>query len=498
MSTDSVTPVVSGSLTTVLMNVNAAAQDAAAVSGWRMLDGSELGVGTSLLNNGIYTNANAQAVVAIADYNGHRTLAIGFQGSNDAEDWRENFQNINSHYSLYASLIAGIGTAVREGNYDLVLVTGHSLGGAMAQMFMADYADIAPAYAITTGAPGYLRSGPTADGRIINYQISDDPVIVLADNRAEVGQILGSLDAATLTELATAVGTEIGFPADVLTSSVPFMTQNYYDHGTNLILPAPGHPSLAPAVESLLTSVNVDAHDLATYSANIGLVNANPFDLDVGSRGTDGNDALFGTTGNETIDGSAGTDILYLHDNRADLSVGKTTVGFTVTSLNSGTDSLMNIERLNSGTDSLMNIERLQFSDESLAVDMGVSEAGGKTALLLGACLGANGLSNQATVGGILGYFDGGFTLTDAAMALVDAGIVAQLAGGADNKHFVDWMALNLVDALPDASTEAVLIDFITSGQFTQATFLATLAAHQINQDHIGLTGLQDNGMEFV
>ena len=56
----------------------------------------------------------------------------------------------------------------------------------------------------------------------------------------------------------------------------------------------------------------------------------------------------------------------------------------------------------------------------------------------------------------------------------------------------------NLVDALPDASTEAVLIDFITSGQFTQATFLATLAAHQINQDHIGLTGLQQNGMEYL
>ena len=118
--------------------------------------------------------------------------------------------------------------------------------------------------------------------------------------------------------------------------------------------------------------------------------------------------------------------------------------------------------------------------------------------LLLGACLGSSGLSNQTVVGAILGYFDGGYTLTDAATALVDAGIVAQLAGGADNKHFVDWMALNLVDALPDASTEAVLIDFITSGQFTQATFLATLAAHQINQDHIGLTGLQDNGMEVV
>ena len=200
--------------------------------------------------------------------------------------------------------------------------------------------------------------------------------------------------------------------------------------------------------------------------------------------GVDGNDTLTGAGGNDTIDGGAGVDTAVFNSNRAGNTITKTASGHTV----SGAD----------GNDTLSNIERLKFSDKSLAVDMGASEAGGKTALLLGACLGANGLSNQATVGGILGYFDGGFTLTDAAMALVDAGIVAQLAGGADNKHFVDWMALNLVDALPDASTEAVLIDFITSGQFTQATFLATLAAHQINQDHIGLVGLQQNGMEYL
>ena len=200
--------------------------------------------------------------------------------------------------------------------------------------------------------------------------------------------------------------------------------------------------------------------------------------------GLDGNDTMSGGAGDDTLDGGAGVDTAAYSNARAGYTVTNTASGYIV----SGPE----------GNDTLSNIERLKFSDKSLAVDMGASEAGGKTALLLGACLGANGLSNQATVGGILGYFDGGYTLTDAATALVDAGIVAQLAGGADNKHFVDWMALNLVDALPDASTEAVLIEFITSGQFTQATFLATLAAHQINQDHIGLTGLQQNGMEYV
>ncbi|OFW27555.1 MAG: hypothetical protein A3H97_13060 [Acidobacteria bacterium RIFCSPLOWO2_02_FULL_65_29] len=197
--------------------------------------------------------------------------------------------------------------------------------------------------------------------------------------------------------------------------------------------------------------------------------------------GGQGNDALIGGAGNDILDGGTGIDIAFLDGNRVDNTVGA--AGTNVV----GPD----------GTDMLSNIERLKFSDKSLALDMGVSEAGGKTALLLGACLGANGLSNKAIVGAMLGYFDGGYTLTDAATALVDAGIVAQLAGGADNKHFVDWMYLNVVDALPDASTEAVLIDFITSGQFTQGTFLATVAALPLNQDHIGLVGLQDNGMEF-
>jgi len=218
----------------------------------------------------------------------------------------------------------------------------------------------------------------------------------------------------------------------------------------------------------------------AAGTATLGTGNA----LDNVLTGNALNNTFSGLGGNDTVEGGGGADTSIYSGKRSDYAITKTASGHTV----SGSE----------GNDTLSNIERLQFSDASLAFDMGVSEAGGKTALLLGACLGANGLSNKTVVGGILDYFDGGYTLTDAATALVDAGIVAQLAGGADNQHFVDWMALNLVDALPDASTEAVLIDFITSGQFTQATFLAALAAHQINQDHIGLVGLQQSGMEFV
>ena len=194
-----------------------------------------------------------------------------------------------------------------------------------------------------------------------------------------------------------------------------------------------------------------------------------------------GDDSLIGGGGNDNLGGGAGIDTAVFGGNSSAYTIGS--MGASV----SGPD----------GSDTLSNIERLQFSDKSLAFDMAVSEAGGKTALLLGACLGANGLNDKATVGGILDYFNGGYTLTDAATTLVGAGIVAQLAGGADNKHFVDWIYLNVADALPDAVTEATLISYITSGQFTQATFLATVAGFQLNQDHIGLVGLQDNGMEY-
>jgi Ca2+-binding RTX toxin-like protein len=210
---------------------------------------------------------------------------------------------------------------------------------------------------------------------------------------------------------------------------------------------------------------------------------------DFGDRlvGSAGGNRLRGDAGDDTLDGGAGIDTGVYGGARADYTVTRTPSGMTVED-GAGSD----------GIDTLANIERLQFSDTSLAFDMGVSESGGKTALLLGACLGKNGPGNMPLAGALLDYFDAGRTLLDATTLLVDAGVVAQLAGGADDRHFVDWVWRNLTETQPDAETEATLMSFIGSGLLTQATLLATAAELSINQDHIGLIGLQQDGMAFL
>jgi hypothetical protein len=463
------------------MNVSAAAQAAAAVAGWHMVDGNELALDSALLSNGLYSNVNAQAIVAVADYDGHRTLAIGFQDSNDAQDWRENFQNINSHYLRYEPLIAGIDAAVGAGRYDLVLVSGHSLGGAMAQMFVAGYANIAPVYGITTGAPGYLQPGPVFDDRIINYQITDDPVIILGDNRAQVGQILASLGPATLTALATTVGNALGFPADVITSSVPFMTQNYYDWGANVILPVPGHPAAPPPVQSLLLGVNVDAHDFATYNANIDLVDVNPFDLGVGGRGTEDDDALFGTTGNDVLDGGHGTDVLYLHANRTEFSVVKTAGGFTVTSAASGSDSIS-------------GVERVQFPDARLALDLDSGQAAGNTVRIIGAALDAPAIQQHPDYVGI------GLQLFDAGLSMLQVcELVAQQVLRLGDADFVNTVYTNVVGVAPATAERDFFVGLLqgSGGALTQGQLLELAANSDPNLSQIDFVGLQQTGVEY-
>ncbi len=473
-------PAISGNLTNVLLTVTTASS----VPGWHMISAGELGMSGSQLANGIYTNANAQAVVAAATYNGHRTLAIGFQGSNDAEDWRQDFQNINEHYGLFASLITAVNAAVGRGEFDLVLVTGHSLGGAMTQMFMANYQGIAPAYAITAGSPGYLQSGNVADDRIINYQVTDDPIIVLADNRATVGQILSTMSAGELNALALALSTALDFPPETLTSSVPSLTQNYYDRGTNQVLQLPGHPSSPPSVDSLLTSFNADAHDFLAYFTGItNLTDPNPFDLTVGRRGTAGNDALFGTTGTDSIDGGGGIDTLYLHFNRADATITVGPNGPTMVTSSA------------SAADTLASVERLIFADKRLAFDLGADQSAGNTVRVIGAAFDAPSIQQHPDWVGIgLNLFDSGMSM------LAVCQLVIGVMGNPGNEAFVNTVYQNVIGSLPSVADRDHFVGLLqgSGGTMTQAELLVLAATIEPNAINIGLVGLQQTGVEFV
>lgn len=483
-------PVISGNqnLTDVLFNVTKAWQSwqstTPTLAGWHLISGAELGMESSQLLNGVYQNANAEAIVAAATYNGHRTLAIGFRGTNDQEDWRQDFQNINEHFTLFTPLITALNTVIARGEFDLVLVTGHSLGGAMSQMFMAEYAGQAPAYAITTGSPGYLQNAAVADPRVINYQVTDDPIVYLGAERAAVGQILGGpLGASMVGQLASILGSSFGFPASTFTNSVPFFTQNYHSRGTTEVLNVPGHPDSAPSsLLSLMTSFNATAHEFATYQTGLAHVNGNPFDLTAGSRGTSGNDALFGTTGNDSIEGGTGYDTLYLH------------VSHSSAALTSGPNGSVQVSSPQSGVDSLVGVERLVFTDKRLAFDLGADQSAGMIVRLIGAAFDAPAITaNPGWVGEGLKLFDQGMKLLDVCNA------VAELMDS-DNADFVSTVYHNLVGTPPAADELQSIVSLLegSGGNISKGQLLEMAALVDVNEVNIGLIGLQTTGVEFI
>jgi hypothetical protein len=149
------------------------------------------------------------------------------------------------------------------------------------------------------------------------------------------------------------------------------------------------------------------------------------------------------------------------------------------------------------GTDALTSIERLEFSDIGIALDMGITEAGGKSALLIGVLLGPAALSDLTLVGQVLNFFDDGTPLSLAASLMVSSGITASLAGGADNSHFVQWVYHNIAGVFPDANTAASLKSLLDQGVFTQASMLSAIAELPVNQLNVNLVGLAQNGMDY-
>lgn len=202
-------------------------------------------------------------------------------------------------------------------------------------------------------------------------------------------------------------------------------------------------------------------------------------------NGTSGNDTLISHLGNDTINGGSGLDTVVYADSRSAHSITKNAADYVV---NGGIY----------GNDTLTGIERLQFADMGLALDVGIHESAGETALLMGAVLGKASLNNKAVIGTLLQFFDAGNTMQNAAEVLVNGGIMDQLAGGSSINSYVNLIYRNVVgqEATPD--TTSALASFITSGTLTKASFLAVIAELPLNQDNINLVGLAQSGLEYM
>ncbi|AZO79705.1 hypothetical protein BLM15_20450 [Bosea sp. Tri-49] len=139
----------------------------AAVSrSWHAVAAIELGIAPAVNGvfghrfvNGLYqakgvTPGEADALVLTGVVGGKRTLAVSFRGTDNYDDYADYLLFL-THYIKYKPLIDGIKVYIADpyNGIEQVLVSGHSLGGAMAQYFLAEPL-AKPAQAFTWGSPG--------------------------------------------------------------------------------------------------------------------------------------------------------------------------------------------------------------------------------------------------------------------------------------------------------------------------------------------------------
>ncbi|MCJ8051663.1 hypothetical protein GB928_004260 [Shinella curvata] len=126
-----------------------------------------------------FFSGDAVATVNLGVADGKRTLSVAFKGSDDLKDWSADLtfdmKALKSYYTRFEPLATAIKDFLHEARNGIaqVIVTGHSLGGAMTQYFVSDLVESnAPQkiWGYTYGSIG-AKAGETlgADGRLTNF-----------------------------------------------------------------------------------------------------------------------------------------------------------------------------------------------------------------------------------------------------------------------------------------------------------------------------------------
>ena len=126
------------------------------------------------------------------------------------------------------------------------------------------------------------------------------------------------------------------------------------------------------------------------------------------------------------------------------------------------------------GVDALFNVERLQFSDRNVALDLNDGDSANTALRILTAVVGKESLTNQALVGEIIAYTDQ-FDLASLAQVLIDAGVLAQFAGGSSNAHLIQHLYKNIAGQGPSQAELQWTLDFVANNGFTQTDILETM-----------------------
>ena len=228
------------------------------------------------------------------------------------------------------------------------------------------------------------------------------------------------------------------------------------------------------------------------------VISGNALDNDLDGRsgsdtitGREGGDRLTGGSGNDFLDGGLGTDKAVYEGPRSGYSIAAAASGHTV-------QALTGLE----GLDTVIGVERLDFSTGSVALDLGLDQAGGETALLLGAVLGNSAMrTNLPLIGLGIALFDQGLSLQQLSGMVMRLPIWDALTGRsqATNSDIASYLVSTITGRPPDAPLlNSVVAALDSEAGATQGTLLAMAATCAPNQLQIDLVGLQQTGLDFA
>jgi serralysin len=190
--------------------------------------------------------------------------------------------------------------------------------------------------------------------------------------------------------------------------------------------------------------------------------------------GNSANNTLMFIGGNDIIDGQAGRDVLYMWTKAAEHRIYK-----DVSSSN------WNVEALNNsaGSIEMQNMERIYFADKAWALDMGSDENAGRTAKILGALFGKEGLSYPSFRGIGLYFLDAGYSYE----ALMGAAVDTRLWPGASKADVAKVLMANVPGLV------------INPNAYANTTAMAVAAADsELNKSMINLVGLATTGFDYI
>ncbi|WP_422028784.1 DUF4214 domain-containing protein [Roseovarius sp.] len=297
--------------------------------GWQPVGAPELGLDPSFFgadtsdSDYLYNFENAQGFIAYKD----GTLAFAFAGTNPAElgdirdDIEGRFTDFSGYYDKFQILRDAFWKFYYE-NEDALslekpLVTGHSLGGAAAEVFMNQYGvPFQDIIGISFGSPGISDFVTPFDGRFLAIEHTDDWVVDVFGDYFAVQEI--GIELSVFLSLSSDLSLEEHYRAVYLD------TVRHLFGPTEGAGPAdeldPNYRSLTLEAQQIIHPAyfaSEAAERFGTYEVYIADAAAN--DIRPGADdqivfGLNGHDTIYGGGGSDLIDGGLDNDSLLGED----------------------------------------------------------------------------------------------------------------------------------------------------------------------------------------